>query len=111
MKTFSKNKKGNSTVTVILWIVGIYLAYSYFSSNSKQEEVYQQSPGYSDYKKTKDCSNLEPQNPYDYDSGHYKGFQWGEKGNSCGGNSDSFIEGCGEFERQSNIFTQCENNQ
>lgn len=41
-------------------------------------------------------------NPYSDGSGHYAGFEWAErKGvSSCGGNSQSFIEGCEEYLRQ-----------
>ena len=55
----------------------------------------------------KDCSSLEPQNPYDEGSGHYAGFKWGEDGKSCGGNSPSFIEGCEEYEAQEEAYNAC----
>lgn len=43
----------------------------------------------------------EPENPYSPGSGHYAGFEWGERtGRTCGGNSASFIEGCEEYQRQ-----------
>ena len=56
-----------------------------------------------------DCSSLEPQNTYDEGSGHYAGWQWGEEGNDCGGNSDSFIEGCEEYQNQENAYQYCLN--
>jgi hypothetical protein len=55
----------------------------------------------------KDCSSLEPHNPYDEGSGHYAGFKWGEDGKSCGGNSTSFIEGCEEYEAQEEAYDAC----
>lgn len=55
----------------------------------------------------KDCSSLEPHNPYDEGSGHYAGFKWGESGKSCGGNSTSFIEGCEEYEAQEEAYYAC----
>lgn len=58
----------------------------------------------------KDCSYLEPENPYDYGSGHYAGYEWGENGNYCSGNSDSFIEGCEEYESQEEAYDSCLNN-
>lgn len=55
----------------------------------------------------KDCSSLEPQNPYDEGTGHYAGFKWGEDGKSCGGNSTEFIEGCEEYEAQEEAHDAC----
>jgi len=54
-----------------------------------------------------DCSSLIPQNPYDSDSGHSAGFEWGASGKSCGGNSDSFIEGCEEYQNQESAYQYC----
>jgi hypothetical protein len=52
----------------------------------------------------------EPENPYDEDSGHSAGFEWAQENNtgSCGGNSDSFIEGCEEYQSQEDKYEQCE---
>jgi len=52
----------------------------------------------------------EPENPYDEGSGHYAGYEWAESSGSgtCGGNSQSFIEGCEEYERQEAKFQECE---
>lgn len=43
-----------------------------------------------------DCE--EPENPYDEGFGRFAGFNWAEEKDvgSCGGNSQSFIEGCQE---------------
>lgn len=50
----------------------------------------------------------EPSNPYDKGSGHYAGFEREvEKEEECGGNSDSFIEGCQEYIRQLNSYNFC----
>lgn len=57
----------------------------------------------------KSCSDIEPSNPYQSGSGHYAGFEWGEKGKTCGGNSSSFINGCEEYERQENTYQNCLN--
>ena len=55
-----------------------------------------------------DCSRLEPENPYTEGSGHYAGFEWAEaNGAPCGGNSDSFIEGCEEHEAQTEAYESC----
>jgi hypothetical protein len=68
---------------------------SYTSSYSSDDSQYN----------SDNCS--EPENPYDDGSGHYAGFEWGENGNSCDGNSDSFIEGCEEYESQEEAYQSC----
>ena len=52
----------------------------------------------------------EPENPYDEGSGHYAGFDWAERTSSgtCDGNSQSFIEGCEEYERQEAKYEACQ---
>lgn len=52
----------------------------------------------------------EPENPYDEGSGHYAGYEWAQNSGSgtCGGNSQSFIEGCEEYESQEAKYRQCE---
>jgi len=53
----------------------------------------------------------EPENPYSQGSGHYAGFEWAaEHGRSCNGNSQSFNEGCGEYEHQEAEYEECEHN-
>lgn len=56
---------------------------------------------------TRDCSSLAPNNPYDEGSGHYAGFEWGTEGNDCDGNSNSFIEGCEDFQSQQEDYNNC----
>ncbi len=108
--------ENNSPITNILvllfWGAIFYWVYSYFTAEDKTD-AYNYNTSYSNSysSKTKDCSTLEPDNPYSEGSGHYAGFEWGERGNSCSGNSQSFVEGCEEFERLDEVFTQCENNQ
>jgi hypothetical protein len=52
----------------------------------------------------------EPQNPYDEGTGHYAGYEWAETNNpgTCGGRSQSFIEGCEEYQRQESEYEDCE---
>jgi hypothetical protein len=52
---------------------------------------------------------VEPQNPYgDTDSGHYAGFEWAmQNGGSCDGNSESFNEGCEEYQTQLDEYDEC----
>lgn len=97
---------------IVFWGFVIYFTYSYFTSDSNSSHQYQYSSGnYNSYNsRVSDCSSLEPENPYGSGSGHYAGFEWGERENSCGDNSQSFIEGCEEFQRQDEVFTSCENN-
>ena len=56
--------------------------------------------------KTKNC--ISPQNPYNDGGGHDAGFNWAEEnGGNCGGNSDSFNEGCFEYYNQLNRYNEC----
>lgn len=52
----------------------------------------------------------EPENPYDEGSGHYAGYEWAENNDpgACGGNSQSFIEGCEEYESQEAKYEECQ---
>jgi hypothetical protein len=55
-----------------------------------------------------DCT--EPENPYSEGTGHYAGYEWAEEKGSgfCGGSSQSFIEGCEEYENQESEYQECE---
>ncbi len=97
------------------WIVGIAIivligwggaaAWNWIfpDSNSNYENSYGQPTGiiFSD----EDC--VEPENPYDFDSGHYAGWEWGAEGNYCSGNSTSFVEGCEEYQAAEDEYEQC----
>ena len=54
------------------------------------------------------CS--EPENPYEEGSGHYAGFEWAADNDPgfCDGNSQSFTEGCEEYQRQEAKYEDCE---
>ncbi len=71
-------------------------------TSSSYDSGYNSSYSYDD---SEDCA--EPENPYDYGTGHYAGFEWGENGNYCSGNSDSFVEGCEEYESQEEGYEYC----
>ena len=51
----------------------------------------------------------EPENPFDEGSGHYAGYEWAQSNGSgdCDGRSQSFIEGCEEYENQQAAYDQC----
>lgn len=53
-----------------------------------------------------------PSNPYNDGGGHDAGFNWAEEKDvgSCGGKSDSFIEGCEEYLRQQSRYEKCIDN-
>jgi hypothetical protein len=82
----------------------------FFNSDSRSSSNYTSS-GTASYEteETQDCSELEPDNPYSYGSGHYAGFEWAENnGNGyCSGNSSSFIEGCEEYLRLEELYNDC----
>ncbi len=52
----------------------------------------------------------EPENPYTEGTGHYAGYEWAESHDSgtCNGSSDSFNEGCEEYETQEAEYQECE---
>jgi hypothetical protein len=111
------HKEGNngigSLIIMGLIIYGGVQLWNYIFSDTPKNSY--QNSSYSDsysrpssYKHKEDC--VEPENPYDEGSGHYAGFQWGEDGKTCGGNSSSFIEGCEEYETQEEAYNTCESN-
>jgi hypothetical protein len=67
-------------------------------------------PSASDGEATSAAHCTEPQNPYDEGSGHYAGYEWAQSNASgtCGGKSQSFIEGCEEYESQEAEYEKCE---
>lgn len=88
-------------IIIILIIGGLIW---YFNDDEPKYNNNYQSSDSSSYS-SKNC--LEPENPYSTGSGHYAGFEWGENGNSCGGNSNSFIEGCEEYLSQLEDYEKC----
>ena len=89
-------------IIVIILIIG---AIWFFSGDENNSGSYSDPKG--SFLQKQDCSTLEPENPYSAGSGHYAGFEWGENGNSCGGNSTSFIDGCEEYLRQEDAYNSC----
>jgi len=70
-----------------------YNAPSYNSTYSDYDDYYEEP--------------VEPENPYDYDTGHYAGYEWAEEtGGDCDGNSDSFNEGCEEYYAQEETYEE-----
>jgi hypothetical protein len=57
---------------------------------------------------TSEC--IGPENPYDEGSGHYAGYEWAlnNGSGSCSGHSQSFNEGCEEYESQQAEYDDCE---
>lgn len=104
----NEDKNGISWFGLIFIIILIAWGYNHYTSKKIENDYgYKvETKGVTD---KPDCSSLAPQNPYDFDSGHSAGFEWGVAGNSCGGNSDSFIEGCEEYQNQENAYQYCLN--
>jgi hypothetical protein len=52
----------------------------------------------------------EPENPYDEGTGHYAGYEWAQENGSgsCNGSSESFNEGCEDYETQDSEYEECE---
>lgn len=107
-KTDKKNyKKGNGIIGVIIIVVIIWIIFSLFSNNNFESNSY--GSLYSDdYEENKNYYNVE--NPYNDGSGHFAGYKWAEENDvdSCGGNSNSFIEGCEEYLEQKEYSEQDE---
>jgi hypothetical protein len=55
-------------------------------------------------------SCAEPENPYTEGTGHYAGYEWAEKNGSgtCNSSSESFNEGCEEYESRESEYQECE---
>jgi hypothetical protein len=54
-----------------------------------------------------ECS--EPENPYSEGTGHYAGYEWAERnGGNCSASSQSFNEGCEEYEEQETTYESCQ---
>jgi hypothetical protein len=57
-------------------------------------------------KETRRCP--EPENPYSPGTGHYAGYEWAEEhGGNCNGRSQSFNEGCEDYEEQEAQYEEC----
>ncbi len=97
-------------------VIYILIAVSgwYLFIDDKNEDQYASSSKSYQYENTPTNSNSyyqserydkqveEPSNPYDDGSGHSAGYEWAEENDvdDCGGNSQSFIEGCEEYVSQ-----------
>ena len=100
-------QKGNSLVGAIVLIALIWGVSSLFSkkeefkSDTLESNTYKSTQsGYSDGDyRSNSYEYQERENPYNDGSGHSAGYEWAQENNvsSCGGNSNSFIEGCEEY--------------
>lgn len=106
-KTINNTKKGNSIIGIIITICIIWGIASLFSDNKTESNnysnIYEVAPTrtYNNYTNSYD-SYEEPENPYSEGTGHSAGYEWAEENDvdSCGGKSQSFIEGCEEYLEQ-----------
>ncbi|WP_374035766.1 hypothetical protein ACES2I_08775 [Bdellovibrio bacteriovorus] len=85
-------------------IVGVVVALSFLnvrcSCSSNSPDSYSNSAA--EYNGGYEYGAAEPENPFEDGSGHSAGYEWAERNqvSSCGGNSQSFIDGCEEWLRQ-----------
>lgn len=95
-----------------LLLMGVLLISGCGTSGSEQKSVLNPYKSEITGETTRDCTALEPDNPYDEGSGHYAGWEWAERvePSNCGGNSQSFIEGCKEYQTQLEDYENCLNN-
>ncbi|MFA6338851.1 MAG: hypothetical protein WCW87_02250 [Candidatus Paceibacterota bacterium] len=61
------------------------------------------------------CSIYQPKDPYDQNTDHFKGFEWGvwakaSNSEDCSNGSYAFIEGCNEYLKQAIKFKTCLSN-
>ena len=106
------------TVSEIIWsiIIVLFVCGGIASFSNKQKDTpssYNSDCSLSDTKNDKDCSILEPNDPYNDGSGHFAGFEWAQENGAsgCDGNSDSFNDVCEEYLRQYNAYDECLSNQ
>lgn len=115
-------EENNNWVTWLVVIGLIYGGYSLFGGDKKSESEYTPTSSYNtansidayntsnygSYDYNEDYSTYEPENPYDEGSGHSAGYEWAEENgvDSCGGNSNSFIEGCEEYLAQQEEYEE-----
>lgn len=89
-----KNRYGNAAVWLLIALSSLIWFFFFQGSDESNYESYSGSnPSYSSRE------YIEPENPYNTGSGHSAGYEWAQENNvsSCGGNSNSFIEGCEEY--------------
>lgn len=93
--------------STILLIASILPLSACSSSPSYNDSSYDGS-SYTQDSSYADENNVEVGNPYDQDTGHYAGYQWAEDhpGSDCSGNSQSFNEGCEEYNQQQDELDQ-----
>ena len=103
MDDFISSAVSLAFVGLIVWGGFSLWGWAFGDSSSSYESSYGQPTSF--FRSDEDC--IEPENPYDEGSGHYAGWQWGEEGNYCSGNSDSFVEGCEEYESAEAAYEQC----
>jgi hypothetical protein len=67
-------------------------------------------PSSNDEESAPDAGCTEPHNPYTEGTGHYAGFEWAENNSSgtCNTSSESFNEGCEEYDSQESEYQDCE---
>ena len=99
-------EKGLGVGAIILVIILGAWAYNHYTAQ-KIDTDYGYKVETSGVTAKPDCASLAPQNTYETDSGHSAGFEWGASGHDCGGNSDSFIAGCQDYQNQENAYQYC----
>jgi hypothetical protein len=93
---------GEKTVKFVVFVASIGLGALMACSSS--------TPSLSSESDESSVHCTEPTNPYEEGTGHYAGYEWAERNGSltCGGSSESFIEGCEEYQTQESEFENCE---
>jgi hypothetical protein len=103
LKKMWHGKEGMRRLILPLMVAGLMLTFGCRSSAPPSSSDSNQETAASP-----DC--IEPENPYEEGSGHYSGYEWARNKGSgaCDGNSQSFNEGCKEFEQEEADYQECE---
>lgn len=104
-----RDSGGEGFISLIILGFIVWGIFSTFTDNKEEVRQPYNSDSYSSYSDEKECS--EPENSYNYGTGHYAGFEWAENrgGAYCDGNSDSFNEGCEDYNEQLERYEDCVN--
>ena len=104
-----RNTGSGGGLFILLLILGVLVfVWSRLSSESSDNnKVAGPEPEPSSEASIREC--VEPENPYSEGTGHYAGYEWAERnGSSCSTSSQSFNEGCEEYETQESEYEECE---
>lgn len=97
-------------IVSILFVIWYWAnMYEKKTTENAQKKYYIESPDNIDRNSSYKKECVKPENPYWDDSWHDAWWKWWEEWNHCDWNSDSFIEGCEEYEIALSEYEYCMN--